>query len=538
MRYLKDKNPNNKQLKTLIMLENTGTPFNAITGDKHLGIIPSMANRHGLIAGATGTGKTCSLQNLAETFSAMGVPVFATDIKGDLTGVSKAGGGNVHFEKSIEDNHLKECGFEYKAHPVCVWDVFGQEGHPLRTTVSEMGPILLSRILDLNETQSDVLNMVFRIADDKELLLLDLKDLRKMLEEVGNNRTQYITAYGNISIATIGAIQRSLLSLEDQGGDQFFGEPAIDIYDFMQTRQGRGVINILASDKIVNSPKVYTSFLLYLLSELYEELPEVGDLDKPKLVFFFDEAHMLFNGISKSLLEKIEQIVRLIRSKGVGVYFCTQNPADIPDTVLGQLGNRIQHALRAYTPHEQKAVKVAADSFRTNPEFDTSKVITELAVGEALVSFLDPKGMPSMVERAKVLPPEGQAGAITPDERQRVIQTSMVYGKYDKTIDRESAYEILTEKLQKEQEAKELAAQQKEAEKLRKEEEKRQAAEERKQAAEERKRKAEERERQRAKEKSLGGSLQKMVVTKAKREAVNAAFKFGRGLLGSLLKGK
>ncbi len=520
------------------MIDNTGTPFNAISGEKHLGIIPSMANRHGLIAGATGTGKTCSLQNLAETFSAMGVPVFATDIKGDLTGVSKAGGGNVHFEKSVEDNHLKECGFEYKAYPVCVWDVFGEAGHPLRTTVSEMGPILLSRILDLNDTQSDVLNMVFRIADDKELLLLDLKDLRKMLEEVGNNRTQYITAYGNISIATIGAIQRSLLSLEDQGGDQFFGEPAIDIYDFMQTRQGRGVINILASDKIVNSPKVYTSFLLYLLSELFEELPEVGDLDKPKLVFFFDEAHMLFNGISKSLLEKIEQIVRLIRSKGVGVYFCTQNPADIPDTVLGQLGNRVQHALRAYTPHEQKAVKVAADSFRTNPEFDTSKVITELAVGEALVSFLDPKGMPSMVERAKVLPPEGQAGAITPDERQRVIQTSMVYGKYDKTVDRESAYEILTEKLQKEQEAKELAAQQKEEEKLRKEEEKRQAAEERKQAAEERKRKAEERERQRAKEKSLGGSLQKMVVTKAKREAVNAAFKFGRGLLGSLLKGK
>ena len=520
------------------MIDNTGTPFNAISGEKHLGIIPSMANRHGLIAGATGTGKTCSLQNLAETFSAMGVPVFATDIKGDLTGVSKAGGGNVHFEKSIADNHLAECGFEYKAYPVCVWDVFGEAGHPLRTTVSEMGPILLSRILDLNETQSDVLNMVFRIADDKELLLLDLKDLRKMLEEVGNNRAQYITAYGNISIATIGAIQRSLLSLEDQGGDQFFGEPAIDIYDFMQTRQGRGVINILASDKIVNSPKVYTSFLLYLLSELFEELPEVGDLDKPKLVFFFDEAHMLFNGISKSLLEKIEQIVRLIRSKGVGVYFCTQNPADIPDTVLGQLGNRVQHALRAYTPHEQKAVKVAADSFRTNPEFDTLKVITELAVGEALVSFLGPKGMPSMVERAKVLPPEGQAGAITPDERQRVIQTSMVYGKYDKTIDRESAYEILTEKLQKEQEAKELAAQQKEEEKLRKEEEKRQAAEERKQAAEERKRKAEERERQRAKEKSLGGSLQKMVVTKAKREAVNAAFKFGRGLLGSLLKGK
>lgn len=520
------------------MIDNTGTPFNAVSGEKHLGIIPSMANRHGLIAGATGTGKTCSLQNLAETFSAMGVPVFATDIKGDLTGVSKAGGGNVHFDKSIEDNHLRESGFEYKAYPVCVWDVFGEEGHPLRTTVSEMGPILLSRILDLNETQSDVLNMVFRIADDQGLLLLDLKDLRKMLEEVGNNRANYITAYGNISIATIGAIQRSLLSLEDQGGDQFFGEPAIDIYDFMQTRQGRGVINILASDKIVNSPKVYTSFLLYLLSELFEELPEVGDLDKPKLVFFFDEAHMLFNGISKSLLEKIEQIVRLIRSKGVGVYFCTQNPADIPDTVLGQLGNRVQHALRAYTPHEQKAVKVAADSFRSNPEFDTTKVITELAVGEALVSFLDPKGMPSMVERAKVLPPEGQAGAITPDERQRIMQTSMVYGKYDKTIDRESAYEILTEKLQKEQEAKELAAQQKEEEKLRKEEEKRQAAEERKQAAEERKRKAEERERKRERDNSTLGSIKKMAVTKAKREAVNAAFKFGRGLLGSLLKGK
>ena len=520
------------------MIDNTGTPFNAISGEKHLGIIPSMANRHGLIAGATGTGKTCTLQNLAETFSAMGVPVFATDIKGDLTGVSQAGGGNVHFEKSIEDNHLRECGFEYKAYPVCVWDVMGKEGHPLRTTVSEMGPILLSRILDLNDTQSDVLNMVFRIADDQGLLLIDLKDLRKMLEEVGNNRSQYITAYGNISIATIGAIQRSLLSLEDQGGDQFFGEPAIDIFDFMQTRQGRGVINILASDQIVNSPKVYTSFLLYLLSELFEQLPEVGDLDKPKLVFLFDEAHMLFNGISKSLLEKIEQIVRLIRSKGVGVYFCTQNPADIPDTVLGQLGNRVQHALRAYTPHEQKAVKVAADSFRTNPEFDTSKVITEMAVGEALVSFLDSKGMPSMVERAKVLPPEGQAGAITPDERQRVIQTSMVYGKYDKTIDRESAYEILTEKLQKEQEAKELAAQQKEEEKQRKEEEKRQAAEERKQAAEERKRKAEERERQREKDNSLVGSISKMAKQKAKRELVNTAFKLGRGLLGGLLKGK
>ena len=448
------------------MIDNTGTPFNAIAGEKHLGIIPSMANRHGLIAGATGTGKTCTLQNLAETFSAMGVPVFATDIKGDLSGVGKAGGGNVHFEKSIADNNLTDCGFAYKAYPVCLWDVFGKEGHPLRTTVSDMGPMLLSRILDLNDTQSDVLNMVFRIADDQQLLLIDLKDLRKMLEEVGNNRANYITAYGNISTATIGAIQRSLLSLEDQGGDQFFGEPAIDIYDFMQTRAGRGVINILASDKIVNSPKVYTSFLLYLLSELYEQLPEVGDLDKPKLVFFFDEAHMLFNGINKALLEKIEQMVRLIRSKGVGIYFCTQNPDDIPDTILGQLGNRVQHALRAYTPRDQKAVRTAAETFRANPAFDTAKVITELGVGEALVSFLDPKGVPCMVERARILPPQGQAGALTPDERQRIISTSMVYGKYDRVNDRVSAYEILTEKLTKQQEEKALAQQQKEEERL------------------------------------------------------------------------
>ncbi len=520
------------------MIDNTGIPFNAVADGKHLGIIPSMANRHGLIAGATGTGKTCTLQNLAETFSAMGVPVFATDIKGDLSGVGKAGGGNVHFEKSIADNNLQACGFEYKEFPVCFWDVFGEQGHPLRTTVSEMGPILLSRILDLNDTQSDVLSMTFRIADDQQLALLDLKDLRKMLEEVGNNRAQYTTPYGTITTATVGAIQRSLLSLEDQGGDKFFGEPAIDIYDFMQTRAGRGVINIMASDKIVNSPKVYTSFLLYLLSELYEQLPEVGDLDKPKLVFFFDEAHMLFNGINKSLLEKIEQMVRLIRSKGVGIYFCTQNPDDIPDTVLGQLGNRVQHALRAYTPRDQKAVRVAAQTFRANPAFDTAEMITQMGVGEALVSFLDAKGVPSMVERARILPPQGQAGALTPDERQRLISTSMVFGKYDRLNDRVSAYEILSERMEKALEEKELALQQKEEEKRLKEEAKQQREEERLQAAEERKRKAEERERQRAKEKSLGGSLQKMVVTKAKRELVNEAFKLGRGLLGSLLKGK
>ena len=520
------------------MIDNTGTPFNAVSGEQHLGIIPAMANRHGLIAGATGTGKTCTLQNLAETFSAMGIPVFATDIKGDLSGVGKAGGGNVHFEKSIADNKLADFGFAYKAYPVCLWDVFGEQGHPLRTTVSEMGPMLLSRILDLNDTQSDVLNMVFRIADDQQLLLIDLKDLRKMLEEVGNNRANYITAYGNISVATIGAIQRSLLSLEDQGGDKFFGEPAIDIYDFMQTRQGKGVINIMASDKIVNSPKVYTSFLLYLLSELYEQLPEVGDLDKPKLVFFFDEAHMLFNNINKSLLEKIEQMVRLIRSKGVGIYFCTQNPDDIPDTILGQLGNRVQHALRAYTPRDQKAVRTAAETFRANPDFNTAEVITQMGVGEALVSFLDAKGIPTMVERARILPPEGQAGAIPAEDRQQIIRTSMVYGKYDTMVDRVSAYELLTEKLNKQQEEKALAQQQKEEERLQKEEAKKQREEERLQAAEERKRKAEERERQREKDNSLVGSISKMAKQKAKRELVNTAFKLGRGLLGSLIKGK
>ena len=520
------------------MIDNTGIPFNAVSDEQHLGIIPAMANRHGLIAGATGTGKTCTLQNLAETFSAMGIPVFATDIKGDLSGVGKAGGGNVHFEKSIADNKLADFGFAYKAYPVCLWDVFGEQGHPLRTTVSEMGPMLLSRILDLNDTQSDVLNMVFRIADDQQLLLIDLKDLRKMLEEVGNNRANYITAYGNISVATIGAIQRSLLSLEDQGGDKFFGEPAIDIYDFMQTRQGKGVINIMASDKIVNSPKVYTSFLLYLLSELYEQLPEVGDLDKPKLVFFFDEAHMLFNNINKSLLEKIEQMVRLIRSKGVGIYFCTQNPDDIPDTILDQLGNRVQHALRAYTPRDQKAVRTAAETFRANPAFNTAEVITQMGVGEALVSFLDAKGIPTMVERARILPPEGQAGAIPAEDRQQIIRTSMVYGKYDTMVDRVSAYELLTEKLNKQQEEKALAQQQKEEERLQKEEAKKQREEERLLAAEERKRKAEERERQREKDNSLVGSISKMAKQKAKRELVNTAFKLGRGLLGSLIKGK
>ena len=364
------------------MFDNSQKALIAIAGDKELSIVTKMANRHGLITGATGTGKTCTLQNMAETFSNMGVPVFATDIKGDLSGVAKTGGGNVHLQKNVDENGLIAKGFEYRRFPVCFWDIFGEQGHPLRTTITEMGPMLLSRILDLNEIQSSVLTMVFRIADDEKLLLIDLKDLRKLLEHIGNERTKYTVKYGTVSAVSIGAIQRGLLTLEEQGGEKFFGEPAIDIFDFMQTQGGRGVINILEADKLIRSPKVYTSFLLYLLSELFEVLPEVGDLEKPRLVFFFDEAHMLFNDIPKALLEKIEQVVRLIRSKGVGVYFCTQNPLDVPESILGQMGNRVQHALRAFTPRDQKAVQVAASTFRQNPAFKTETAITELGVGE------------------------------------------------------------------------------------------------------------------------------------------------------------
>ncbi len=513
------------------MFDKTQKAFIAIAGDKEICLVPKMANRHGLITGATGTGKTCTLQNMAETFSSMGVPVFATDIKGDLSGVSKAGGGNVHLQKNVDENNLSSKGFEYRGFPVCFWDIFGEQGHPLRTTISEMGPLLLSRLLDLNETQSSVLTMAFRIADDEQLLLIDLKDLRKLLEHVGIERSKYTVSYGNISPASIGAIQRGLLTLEEQGGDKFFGEPALDIFDFMQTQGGRGVINILEADKLIRSPKIYTSFLLYLLSELFEELPEVGDLDKPKLVFFFDEAHMLFNDISKALLEKIEQVVRLIRSKGVGVYFCTQNPLDVPESILGQMGNRVQHALRAFTPRDKKAVSTAASTFRQNPAFKTEDVITQMGVGEALISFLDEKGSPAMVERTVVLPPEGQAGPITPEERQRIMQTSLVFGKYERMIDRESAFEILSERIEKVQQAKDEAVRQKEEDKLQKEQQKQERSERIEKDRLERQKKREQ-------DSSMVGSLTKMVSTKAKREAVNTLFKFGRGLLGSLLKGK
>lgn len=403
-----------------------------------------MANRHGLIAGATGTGKTVTLQVLAETFSQAGVPCFMADMKGDLSGISQKGAMSGFIEKRCAEFGITDPQFE--GCPVRVFDVYGERGHAMRTTVSEMGPQLLSRLMQLNETQSGVLNIVFRIADDNSLLLIDLKDLRLMLDYVAKNAKQYTTEYGNISSASIGAIQRSLLAIESEGGDKFFGEPAFNIFDLIQTEGGRGVMNVLAADKLMLNPKLYSTFLLWLLSELYENLPEVGDAELPKLVFFFDEAHMLFDGTSKALVDKIEQVVRLIRSKGVGVYFVTQSPTDIPEEILGQLGNRIQHALRAFTPRDQKAVRSAAQTFRANPSFSTEQAIMELGTGEALVSFLDPKGAPSMVERAKILFPLSQIGAITDDER-RVLMASAPVGirAYDMAVDRVSAYEVLTE---------------------------------------------------------------------------------------------
>jgi len=405
-------------------------------------LLPALANRHGLITGATGTGKTISLQKLAEEFSRIGVPVFLADVKGDLTGISQAGKPS---DKLLAI--LKERGLEPSAPLACpttLWDVFGEQGHPVRATVCDMGPLLLARMLALNETQQGVLQMVFKIADDNGLALLDLKDLRAMLQHVGEHASDYTTQYGNVSAASVGAIQRGLLQIEAQGGDQFFGEPMLNIADFMQTDGGQGVVNILAADKLMAAPRLYASFLLWMLSELFETLPEVGDLDKPKLVFFFDEAHLLFKEAPAALVERIELVVRLVRSKGVGVYFVTQNPLDIPDAVLGQLGNRVQHALRAFTPRDQKAVKAAADTMRAKPGLDIATAIGELAVGEALVSLLDEKGRPSITERVYVLPPGSQIGPITPAQRQALLQASLVAGVYEKTVDRESAYEKLS----------------------------------------------------------------------------------------------
>ncbi|ABE49936.1 helicase HerA-like domain-containing protein [Methylobacillus flagellatus] len=418
------------------------TPTPLAKSADFLYLLPKMANRHGLVAGATGTGKTVTLQSIAESFSRMGVPVFMADVKGDLAGISQVGGGNARIDARVAQLGLTD--FSFAACPVTFWDVFGKQGHPIRTTIAEMGPLLLGRMLNLNDVQSGVLTAVFKIADDHGWLLLDLKDLRAMIQHAAENSTQYSAQYGNISSASVGAIQRALLQLEHEGADQLFGEPALNLDDMMQTDQkGWGVVNVLAADTLYHSPRVYATLLLWLLSELFEKLPEVGDLDKPKLAFFFDEAHLLFNDAPKSLLDKIEQVVRLIRSKGVGVYFVSQNPLDIPDVVLGQLGNRVQHALRAFTPRDQKAVKAAAETFRANPAVNVGEVITELAVGEALVSFLDEQGRPAPVERASICPPGSRIGPVSAAEREQLIKNSVIYGHYENSIDRESAYEIL-----------------------------------------------------------------------------------------------
>lgn len=434
-----------------------------------------LANRHGLIAGATGTGKTVTLKVLAESFSRIGVPVFLADAKGDVSSLAKAGESNPKFTERLESLNIESIPFA--ASPVVFWDLFGQQGHPIRTTVSEIGPLLLARMLNLNDTQEGVLSAIFRIADDQGLLLIDFKDLKAMISYVTEHAADFKTEYGNLSPASLGAIQRNLLALADQGGDQFFGEPALDLMDFIQTdSQGRGNINLLAADKLMNMPKLYATFLLWMLSELFEQLPEVGDLDKPKLVFFFDEAHLLFDNASPALQEKIEKVVRLIRSKGVGIYFVTQNPLDLPESILGQLGNRVQHALRAFTPKDQKAVKTAADTFRANPDFKVQDAITELAVGEALISCLDEKGTPQIVERGWIMPPHSSFTPISVAERQALINQSVVAGVYEQMLDRESAFEMLQNKVierQQQAEAEAHAKQQaREQERLQKEQQK------------------------------------------------------------------
>lgn len=438
------------------MYDQTHGLYIAHCAEGALSIQGKMANRHGLIAGATGTGKTVSLQVMAESFCQAGVPCFMADMKGDLSGISQAGAMSSFIEKRLPEFGIENPQFQ--SCPVRFFDVYGQQGHPMRATISQMGPLLLSRLLGLNETQDGVLNIVFRIADDRGLLLIDIKDLRSMLDYVAKHAKEYTTRYGMISTATVGAIQRAILQLESQGAEQFFGEPAFDIRDLLQTEGGKGVMNVLAADKLMMQPKLYSTFLLWLLSELYSNLPEVGDLDMPKLVFFFDEAHTLFEDTSKALTDKIEQVIRLIRSKGVGIYFVTQSPTDIPEIILGQLGNRVQHALRAYTPKDQRAVKTAADTFRPNPNFKTDEAIMNLETGEALVSFLNEKGAPNIVQRAKILFPLSQIGAITEGQRSDLIKRSNIYGKYDTPVDRESAFEVLM------QQSEELATQKKEEE--------------------------------------------------------------------------
>lgn len=488
------------------------------------------ANRHGLIAGATGTGKTVTLKVMAESFSRIGVPVFLADAKGDVSSLAKAGSSNPKFDERLKSLQLDTVPFA--ASPVIFWDLFGQQGHPIRTTISEIGPLLLAQMLNLNDTQEGVLSAVFRVADDQGLLLIDFKDLKAMLTYVSENAASLKAEYGNLSPASLGAIQRNLLALGDQGGEQFFGEPSLNILDFIQTdSNGHGYINILAADKLMNTPKLYATFLLWMMSELFEQLPEVGDMDKPKLVFFFDEAHLLFDNASPALQQKIEQVVRLIRSKGVGIYFITQNPLDLPESVLGQLGNRVQHALRAFTPKDQKAVKTAADTFRANPEFKVDQAITELAVGEALISCLDEQGTPQIVERGWVMPPYSSFTPITPEERQVIIGQSIVAGVYDQAVDRDSAYEMLQKKVLQQ-------SQQKQADELAKQQTKEQDALA-KQQAKEQERFA--REQQKAAEKSQRDReklTQDIVGTFAKSAARSLGGSTGqkivRGLLGSL----
>ena len=424
------------------MLDKERGLYVAHSANGPISLTGKMICRHGLIAGATGTGKTVTLQVLAETFCQAGVPCFMADMKGDLSGISQVGKLSGFIEKRLPEFGIENPQFQ--SCPVRFFDVYGEQGHPMRSTISRMGPDMLGRLMDLNETQTGVLNIVFKIADDNGLLLIDLKDLRAMLNFVGQNAAEYTTQYGNVTSASVGAIQRALLALENQGAEKFFGEPDFDIYDLLQCEGGKGIMNVLAADKLMLQPKLYSTFLLWLLSELYATLPEVGEMDLPKLVFFFDEAHMLFEGTSKALTDKIEQVIRLIRSKGVGIYFITQSPTDIPSNILGQLGNRVQHALRAYTPQDQKAVRVAADTFRANPAFKTYDTLLELGTGEALVSFLDEKGTPAMVERAKILFPLSQIGAITPEQRTDLINRSRLFGRYDHLVDRESAYELIT----------------------------------------------------------------------------------------------
>lgn len=492
-------------------------------------LLPQLANRHGLVAGATGTGKTVTLQILAEAFSNLGVPVFLADVKGDLAGVSQPGGGKPKLEERAAQIGLGQI--PYAASPTIFWDVFGEQGHRLRATVSEMGPLLLARLLQLNDTQEGVLNIAFKIADDQGLLLLDLKDLKAMLAFVAENAKTVQAEYGQVSSASVGAIQRALLVLEQQGAENFFGEPALELADLMRTTQdGKGYVSVLASDKLMQNPRLYSTFLLWLLSELFEELPEVGDLDKPKLVFFFDEAHLLFNDAPKTLVEKVEQVVRLIRSKGVGVFFVTQNPLDIPDTVLGQLGNRVQHALRAFTPRDQKAVRAAADTFRPNPDFKTSEVITQLGVGEALVSTLEGRGTPIVVQKTLVRPPASRLGPVTPQERAAVLANSPVGLLYDKTVDRESAYEILSARAEK------AAAQAAQAE----------AAAEQAQAQEKAQKEADRQARVTSRPRSRAESPADALLKSAMRSAGSAigrevsrnSGKILRGLLGGLFKGR